>query len=100
MKTSQRLAIGLPVYNGEDYLEETLLSLQKQTFQDYTLVISDNASTDRTGEICQTYASMDPRIHYLRNEKNIGAYQNWYRVFELSSSEYFASVADDDLYAP
>jgi glycosyltransferase involved in cell wall biosynthesis len=100
MKTTPRLAIGLPVYNGEDYLEETLVSLQKQTFQDYSLIISDNASTDRTGEICQAYASADPRIHYYRNEKNIGATQNWYRVFDLSSSEYFASAAHDDLYAP
>lgn len=100
MKTTTRLSIGLPVYNGEEYLEETLVSLQKQTFQDYTLIISDNASTDRTGEICQSYAAMDPRIRYFRNEKNIGATQNWYRVFDLSSSEYFASAAHDDLYAP
>jgi glycosyltransferase involved in cell wall biosynthesis len=100
MKSATRLSIGLPVYNGDAYLEETLLSLRNQTLQDYSLIISDNASTDRTQEICQTYASMDPRICYYRNEKNIGATQNWYRVFDLSSSEYFASAAHDDLYAP
>jgi glycosyltransferase involved in cell wall biosynthesis len=95
-----RLNIGLPVYNGEKYLEATLISLQEQTWQDYSLIISDNASTDRTEEICRSYAARDERIHYYRNEKNIGAVQNWYRVFELSSSEYFASVAHDDIYAP
>jgi glycosyltransferase involved in cell wall biosynthesis len=95
-----RLSIGLPVYNGEKYLEETLISIQKQTFKDYKLIISDNASTDRTEEICQTYACKDERICYSRNERNIGAVQNWYRVFDLSSSEYFASIADDDIYDP
>jgi glycosyltransferase involved in cell wall biosynthesis len=95
-----RLNIGLPVYNGERYIEETLISLQKQTFQAYKLIISDNASTDRTEEICRSYAARDHRICYFRNEKNIGATQNWYRVFDLSSSEYFASVAHDDLYDP
>lgn len=98
--STPRLNIGLPVYNGEKYIEETLISLQKQTFQDYKLIISDNASTDRTEDICRAYASRDNRICYFRNEKNIGATQNWYRVFDLSSSEYFASVAHDDLYDP
>ena len=95
-----RLNIGLPVYNGADYIEQTLISLQKQTFTDYKLIISDNASTDRTEEICREYAARDERICYYRNEKNIGATQNWYRVFDLSSSEYFASVAHDDIYDP
>jgi glycosyltransferase involved in cell wall biosynthesis len=90
----------LPVYNGEKYLEATLLSLLKQTLQDYSLIISDNASTDRTEEICRTYASSDHRISYSRTERNIGAVPNWYRVFRLSSSDYFASVAHDDLYHP
>lgn len=95
-----RLSIGLPVYNGDQYLEVTLRSLLAQTYQDYKLIISDNASTDRTEEICRTYVSQDKRIHYFRNERNIGATQNWYKVFELSSSEYFASAADDDRYDP
>ena len=95
-----RLSIGLPVFNGEQYLKETLLSLQAQTFQDYQLIISDNASTDLTEEICRGYAAKDDRICYFRNEQNIGATQNWFRVFDLSSSEYFVSVADDDRYDP
>jgi glycosyltransferase involved in cell wall biosynthesis len=95
-----RLSIGLPVYNGGQYLEKALLSLLTQTFADFELIISDNASTDNTKEICETYAAQDPRIRYFRNPTNIGATQNWYRVFELSSGEYFASVAHDDVYHP
>lgn len=95
---SPRLSIGLPVFNGEIYLEKALNSLINQTFNNYELIISDNASTDRTRDICEEYSSKDPRIHYFRNNKNIGATQNWYRVFELSTGEYFASVAHDDVY--
>ncbi len=95
-----KLSIGLPVYNGGDYLEKALLSILNQTFTDFELIISDNASTDNTQEICETYAARDPRIRYFRNPVNIGATQNWYRVFELSCAEYFASVAHDDIYHP
>lgn len=95
-----RLSIGLPVFNGENYLEEALDSLLGQTFSDFELIISDNASTDRTQDICQAYVARDHRIQYHRNRENIGAIQNWYRTFDLSSGEYFTGVADDDVYAP
>lgn len=95
-----RLSIGLPVYNGEQYLEKALVSLLNQSFTDFELIICDNASTDGTQKICEAYAAQDPRICYYRNPVNIGATQNWYRVFDLSSGEYFASVAHDDIYDP
>jgi len=94
-----RLSIGLPVFNGADYLEDALISILAQTFTDFELIISDNASTDGTEDICRTYALKDKRVKYHRNLKNIGATQNWYRVFELSCGAYFASAAHDDLYA-
>lgn len=74
-----RVSIGLPVYNGEAYLEEALDSIASQTFTDYELIISDNASTDRSPAICQTRASRDPRIRYSRNAVNIGGDRNYYR---------------------
>lgn len=95
-----RLSIGLPVYNGEKYLEVVLDSLIAQTFTDFELIISDNASTDRTAEIALAYQAKDRRIKYFRNKENIGAIQNWYRTFDLSSGEYFAAAAHDDSYAP
>jgi len=93
-----RLNIGLPVFNGEKYLAQTLESILGQTYSDFELIISDNASTDGTQDICLEYAARDRRIRYHRNSQNIGAAQNWFYVFDLSSSEYFASVAHDDIY--
>ena len=94
-----RLSIGLPVFNGENYLEAALDSLLAQTYSDFELIISDNASTDRTQEICQAYATKDPRIRYYRNEQNLGATKNFNRVFELSLGKYFKWAAHDDVCA-
>jgi glycosyltransferase involved in cell wall biosynthesis len=96
---SPRVSIGLPVYNGNGYLEAALDSLLNQTFSDFELIISDNASTDRTEEICKTYAAKDRRIHYYRNERNLGAAWNFNHVFALSSGEYFKWASHDDLCA-
>ncbi|MEH2374762.1 glycosyltransferase family 2 protein, partial [Nostoc sp.] len=95
-----RLSIGLPVYNGEKFIKEAIDSLLAQTFEDFEIIISDNASTDKTEEICRAYAEQDKRISYYRNEKNIGCARNFNRVFELSSGEYFKWAAHDDLHAP
>jgi len=95
-----RLYIGMPVFNGEKFIEEALDSILNQTFRNFMLIISDNASTDRTQQICLDYASNDPRIRYYRNEKNLGGPNNYNRVFELSSGEYFKWAACDDVLAP
>jgi glycosyltransferase involved in cell wall biosynthesis len=101
MRTSRpRVSVGMPVFNGERYLEETLDSILAQTYPDFELIISDNASTDRTQEICRAYGARDRRIRYFRNETNLGASRNFNRVFELSSGEYFKWAAHDDLCAP
>jgi glycosyltransferase involved in cell wall biosynthesis len=92
------LSIGLPVFNGDNFLEEALDSILKQDFNDFELIISDNASTDRTESICRAYAEKDGRIRYFRNQQNIGAAGNWNRVFELSSGKYFKWIAHDDLH--
>lgn len=97
---SPGVSIGLPVYNGEKYIEAAVDSILAQTYSDFELIISDNASTDRTAEICQTYAAQDKRIHYHCNHKNLGAAPNFNRVFELSSGQYFKWAAYDDLIAP
>ena len=94
------ISIGLPVYNGERYLARSIESLLSQSFGDFELIISDNASTDRTYEICKGFAAKDKRIRYYRNEANLGAAPNYNRVFELSSGRYFKWASHDDLYAP
>ena len=82
METRPRISIGLPVYNSERYLRHSVESMLGQTFGDFELVISDNASTDSTWEICSEYARMDDRIRLYRNEKNFGAAENFNRVFK------------------
>jgi glycosyltransferase involved in cell wall biosynthesis len=95
-----RVTIGVPVYNGEPFLEQALDSILSQTFTDFEIVISDNASTDRTEEIGRAYAARDPRIRYYRSDVNRGAAWNHNRVFELARGEYFKWNAADDFCAP
>ena len=95
-----KVAIGLPVYNGEKYLRLALDSLLAQDYGDFELIISDNCSTDRTPEICLEYAGTDRRIRFHRNERNIGAARNFNHVFGLASADYFMWAAHDDLWHP
>ena len=95
-----KVSIGVPVYNAENYLEQSLDSLLAQTFEDFELVISDNGSTDNTEAICRRYAEQDERVRYHCEEQNRGAVWNFDRVFELSRGEYFKWAAHDDLCAP
>lgn len=97
---SPRVTVGLPVYNGEDYVREAIDSILAQTFADFELVISDNASTDATGEICREYAERDDRVKYHREETNRGGSWNFHRVVELAAGEYFRWAAHDDTIRP
>lgn len=98
MNVAPRLSIGLPVYNGEAYLAESIDALLGQSYEDFELIISDNASTDSTAEICQRYAKQDPRIRYIRQPRNIGLSPNHNFVFQQSRGELFKWAAADDLY--
>jgi glycosyltransferase involved in cell wall biosynthesis len=95
-----RISIGLPVFNGARYLVEALDSLLCQTFVDFELIISDNASTDATQQIGEDYARKDARVRYFRNSKNLGGAYNDNRVFSLATGEYFKWAAHDDICAP
>ncbi len=95
-----RVTLGLPVHNGENFLRQAIDSLLAQTYTDFDLIISDNASTDSTERISREYAARDSRIRYYRNEVNIGGAENFNRVFQLSNSEYFKWSAHDDICAP
>lgn len=94
------LTIGLPVFNGERFLTEALDSLLAQTYRDFELVISDNASTDRTRELCLDYQARDARIRYVRLPVNIGAAPNHNFLVALARGRYFKWAAHDDVYAP
>lgn len=95
-----KLSIGMPVYNGEAHISQALDSLLEQSFTDFEIIISDNASTDRTQQICREYQKRDSRIKYFEQEHNFGAVANYNAVFELASGEYFKWAACNDTCLP
>lgn len=90
------VSIGLPVYNGENYLADALGSLAAQTYGDFEIIVSDNASTDATEEIVRRCMRDDDRIRYYRNDHNLGANPNYNRTFALARGQYFRWHAHDD----
>ena len=95
-----RVSVGMPVYNGEDYIAEAIDSILAQEYEDFELVISDNGSTDGTEAICRAYTQSDARIRYHREERNRGASWNFNYVVHLSRGEYFRWACHDDTIAP
>ena len=95
-----RVGIGMPVFNGANYLVDAIESILSQTFEDFELLICDNASTDETPDICRDYVEKDERVRYVRNRWNIGGGPNNNRVFELSRGELFKLANHDDMNRP
>lgn len=94
------VSIGIPVYNGAKYLGAALESLLAQTYENLEILISDNASTDRTEEIGRAFAAADARVRYERLPNNVGPTRNFNRLVALAHGEYFKWAAHDDLHAP
>ena len=94
------VSIGMAVYNEARFVRQGLDSLLAQEFCDFELIISDNASEDATAEICRDYASRDHRIRYYRNERNLGAVENFNYVFKLSLGEYFMWANGHTVWSP
>jgi glycosyltransferase involved in cell wall biosynthesis len=94
------LSIGLPVHDGERFLEATLDGLLSQTFEDFELIVADNASSDATEDICRAYAVRDRRIRYIRRPANAGVLANFNLTFEQSRGRYFKWAAADDIVRP
>jgi O-antigen/teichoic acid export membrane protein/glycosyltransferase involved in cell wall biosynthesis len=97
---SPKVSIGLAVYNGEPYLCATIESILAQTMTDFELIICDNASTDRTADICRQFADRDSRIRFHRNEVNMGSVRNHHKTLELARGRYFRWASANDLCAP
>lgn len=94
------VTVALPVYNGETFVSKSLDTLLGQTFGDFKIIVSDNASTDGTGEICRQYMERDKRIEYYRNDVNIGLAANYNLSFSRCRSKYFRWATADDFCAP
>ncbi len=98
METSQPLvSIGLPVYNGSNFIEDAIDSILGQTYSNIELIICDNASTDSTAELCRRYVESDARVSYYRQIKNLGAARNFNCAFNKSKGKYFKWASHDDL---
>jgi glycosyltransferase involved in cell wall biosynthesis len=93
-------SIGMPVFNGENFVAQAIASILDQTYSNFELIVSDNASTDATQEICLKFAQQDSRIRYIRNARNLGADPNYNAVFRQASGTFFKWAAHDDVLAP
>ena len=93
-----QVSIGMPVYNGAKFIREALDSLLAQTYTDFELIISDNASTDGTEAICRDYAARDERVRYVRQPENRGGLANFQFVLDNSVGKYFMWAAADDVW--
>src|SRR5271168_1127589 len=100
MSEGALVSIGLPVYNGENYLRLALESLLAQEYEHFELMISDNGSKDGTEAICREFAARDARIRYVRHAENRGSPWNFKYVVEQARGEYFLWAAHDDLWSP
>lgn len=94
------VSIGMPVFNGEKYIEEAIRSLLEQSYRNFELIISDNASNDATQDLCRVYAESDSRIRYIRQIENIGPLANFQFVLSEASGQYFMWAAHDDRWHP
>lgn len=95
-----KVSILIPVYNREKYIADCIQSALDQTYSNIEIIIVDNASTDRTWDICLDCAAKDDRVRLFQNEKNIGPVRNWKRCIEEASGDYGKILWSDDLIAP
>lgn len=95
-----KVSIAVPTYNCAKYIAQSLESLLGQTFGDFELVISDNASSDGTEEICRQFAAQDARVRYVRRAENIGGPGNFRYVFSQCSGQYHKWSTADDFWHP
>jgi len=93
------ITVGMPVFNDGAFLRQALDSVLAQTFTDFTLIISDDASTDGSERICQEYAGKDARITFVQQPRNLGISRNMRFLRDQARSPYFAWVGDDDVWA-
>ncbi len=100
MKIHPKISVVLPVHNGEMYLKDSIESVLKQTYTDFELIIIDDNSTDSSVEIAQSYATMDSRVFYYRNEVNLKLPLSLNKGFSKTKGEFLTWTSCDNLYLP
>ncbi len=93
------LTVGLPVFNGEPYIGSAIECILSQSFHDFEFIISDNASTDGTQQICRHYAQRDRRIRYHRQSSNMGGARNSDWILGQVRTEFYATASHDDYFS-
>ena len=93
-----KVSIGMPVFNGEKFIQKRIENVLEQSFANIELIISDNASTDKTPIICEEYSKKDKRISYIRQKKNMGIIWNLNFVLQKGKFDYFVWAAVDDIW--
>lgn len=97
---NELVSIITPTYNCGKFIEETIKSVESQTYKNWEMIIVDDCSTDNTEEIVKKYISINSRIKYFKLEKNSGAAVARTRAMELANGEYMAFLDSDDLWTP
>ena len=93
-----KVTVGIPTFNRAGWLRESIESVLAQTFADFRLIVSDNASDDDTPEVVRSFD--DERIHYVRSERNVGPVGNSRRLISLTETEFLVLLPDDDVLYP
>ncbi len=100
IKFSPLITIGIPVFNGDEFIKRRIDSIVNQTYSNFEIIISDNASTDDTSRICQSIINKEKNIHYYLQKKNIGSTNNFNFLIKNASGKYFVLAAVDDIWEP
>ena len=100
MKITPELTIGIPIYNGEKFLYSKINAILKLGYEDFEIILSDNASIDKTKEICESFLKQDKRIQYIHHNKNIGPVKNFEFILKNAKGKYFMWTAVDDIILP
>jgi glycosyltransferase involved in cell wall biosynthesis len=100
IKSLPLVQVGIPVFNGEKDIARTIEALLSQDYPNLEVLVSDNCSTDKTGEIARQYAATNNRVKYWCNEKNIGSFANFELLFSKSEGEYYFWAGHNDTYSP
>lgn len=95
MKIKPKLSICLPTYNGEETVAKTIENILAQSYQNFEIIVNDDCSTDKTGEIVKSFE--DKRIKFFKNEKNLGYGDNLNTFKEKVRGEIMVMMAQDDL---
>lgn len=92
----KKVSIIIPVYNTEKYIARAIDSVLNQTYKSLELILVDDASTDNTYQVCETYAQKDARVRLYRNAQNLGMMPNWNHALEYITGEYWGKLDADD----